>query len=45
LPRICHSVTTSVTSQPIVFQPFKPQVTDLQIFEENFLWYFQMTIL
>ena len=41
LPRICHSITISVTSQPIVFQPFKSQVTDLQIFEENFLWYFQ----
>jgi hypothetical protein len=41
LPRICHSATISVTSQPIVFQPFKSQVTDLQIFEENFWWYFQ----
>jgi len=36
LPRICHSATISVTSQPIVFQPFKSQVTDLQIFDENF---------
>jgi len=26
------SVTTSVTSQPIVFQLLRPQVTDLQIF-------------
>jgi hypothetical protein len=41
LPRICHSATISVTSQPIVFQPFKSQVTDLQIFMKNFLWYFQ----
>ena len=41
LPRICHSATISVTSQPIVFQSLKPQVTDLQIFKKNFLWYFQ----
>jgi len=41
LPRICHSITISVTSQPIVFQLLKPQVTDLQIFMNNFLWYFQ----
>ena len=38
LPRICHSITISVTSQPIVFQLLKPQVTNLQIFEENF-WF------
>ena len=41
LPRICHSITISVTLQRIVSQSLKPQVTDLQIFEENFLWYFQ----
>jgi hypothetical protein len=38
--KICHSATLSVTSQPIVFQPLKPQVTDLQIFSKTFLWYF-----
>ena len=36
LPRICHSITLSATSQLVVSQPLKPQVTDLQIFEENF---------
>ncbi len=40
LPKICHSATLSVTSQPIVFHPLKPQVTDLQISSKKFLWYF-----
>jgi len=40
LPKICHSATLSATSQPIVFQPLKPQVTDLQISSKKILWYF-----